>query len=421
MTWLARLASGRFGPSQSLSGGGWLVGGMGGLTESGVSVSEFTALNLPAVYACVNRIANGIAMLPFNVYRYDQAQRRTEQQPVHRVARLLKEAPNPFMTPFTFKQTLMSHALLWGNGYCEHELNGRGEVIALWPLLPDATRPYRKPDSLAMIEYRTSVNGQSFTLGADQIGHIRALGHDGYIGYSPISLARQAIGMGLATERFGAKFFANEARSGGFIQHPMPLSPQAQKNLQESVNAQGGLDNAHRIKVLEEGAKFIATTVPPEDAQFLGTRSFQIAEFARMYNVPLTLLQEPSGTSNWGAGIEQLMIAFVVYTLGPWIQQIEEEFNRKLFTADEREQGYYIKVNTNALLRGDMAARMAFYRGMREIGVLNGNEVREFEDFNRVDGLDTYYRPSGWVPADAPAEKSDEQEFREDVRAALRR
>jgi HK97 family phage portal protein len=204
--------------------------------------------------------------------------------------------------------------------------------------------------------------------------------------------------MAIAMEKHGANFFANEARSGGFIQHPDQLSPIAQKNLQESVNAQGGLENSHRIKILEEGAKYIQVTIPNDAAQFLESREFQLSEFARMFNVPLVLLQSQEGSTVWGTGIESLMIAFVTYTLGPWLRQLELEYNEKLFTTAERESGLYIKYQSNALLRGDMAGRAAWYKAMAEIGGLNANQIRELEEMNAVDGLDTYFHPSSWTP-----------------------
>lgn len=397
MSWLSKLASGRFGPSQSLDDSGhWLFRAMGSRTHAGTHVNEFTALNVPGVWACVSRIADSIAMLPFHAYR--EVDGNAERQNDHRVTRILRDRPNRYMNAFTFKQTYLSHALLWGNGYSEVELNNRGEAIGLWPLLPESTRPY-KPSGEDALTYRTSIDGQPFELGDDQIAHLRGLSHDGYLGYSPITMMRQAVGMASAMEQFGAKFFANDAKSGGFIQHPMPLSPQAQKNLEDSVQAKGGLDNAHRIKVLEEGAKFISTSVPPEDAQFLGSREFQLSEFARVYNVPLVLLQSQQGSTVWGTGIESLMIAFVTYTLGPWITQMELEFDEKLFTQREKEQGYYVKCSTNALLRGDMQSRANFYKSLREIGAISGNEIRDNEDMNRRPELDTIYVPSNWMPA----------------------
>ena len=397
MSWLGNLMAGRFGPSQSISDSGhWLFRRSGTLTHAGTNVSEYSAMNLPAVWACVSRVADSIAMLPFEVYQRE-ADGDSIKQPQHRVSRLLNERPNPYMTPFTYKQTLLHHACLWGNGYSEVELNNRGESVGLWPLLPDVTRPQKRSTDSAL-EYVTSIDGKSLELPTDQVSHVRAISHDGYIGYSPITMMRQAVGLAVAMETFGAKFFANDAKSGGFIQHPQPLSTAAAKNLQDSVQAKGGLDNAHRIKVLEEGAKFVSTSVPPEDAQFLGSREFQLSEFARAWNIPLVLLQSTQGSTVWGTGIESLMIGFVTYTLGPWIKQLEEEWNLKLFTTAGREQGFYVRCDTTALLRGDMAGRIAFYKGMWEIGAMTSNEARDREDMNRKDGLDTFHRPSNFEP-----------------------
>lgn len=397
MSWLGNLMAGRFGPSQSVSDSGhWLFRRTGTMTHAGTNVSEYSAMNLPAVWACVSRVADSIAMLPFEVYQRE-ADGDSIKQPQHRVSRLLNERPNPYMTPFTYKQTLLHHACLWGNGYSEVELNNRGESVGLWPLLPDVTRPQKRSTD-SVLEYVTSIDGKSLELPTDQVSHVRAISHDGYIGYSPITMMRQAVGLAVAMETFGAKFFANDAKSGGFIQHPQPLSPTAAKNLQDSVQAKGGLDNAHRIKVLEEGAKFVSTSVPPEDAQFLGSREFQLSEFARAWNIPLVLLQSTQGSTVWGTGIESLMIGFVTYTLGPWIKQLEEEWNLKLFTTAERDQGFYVRCDTTALLRGDMAARIAFYKGLWETGSMSSNEIRDREDMNRKDGLDTFHRPSSFQP-----------------------
>lgn len=397
MSWLGNLMAGRFGPSQSVSDSGhWLFRRMGTMTHAGTNVSEYSAMNLPAVWACVSRVADSIAMLPFEVYQREN-DGDSIKRPQHRVSLLLNERPNPYMTPFTYKQTLLHHACLWGNGYSEVELNNRGESVGLWPLLPDVTRPQKRSTD-SVLEYVTSIDGKPLELPTDQVSHVRAISHDGYIGYSPITMMRQAVGLAVAMETFGAKFFANDAKSGGFIQHPQPLGPAAAKNLQDSVQAKGGLDNAHRIKVLEEGAKFVSTSVPPEDAQFLGSREFQLSEFARAWNIPLVLLQSAQGSTVWGTGIESLMIGFVTYTLGPWIKQLEEEWNTKLFTTAEREQGFYVRCDTTALLRGDMAARIAFYKGLWETGSISSNEIRDREDMNRQDGLDAFHRPSNFSP-----------------------
>jgi HK97 family phage portal protein len=211
-------------------------------------------------------------------------------------------------------------------------------------------------------------------------------------------MAREAVGLGLAMERFGAKFFANDTKSGGFIQYPGRLGPQAQQNLQESLDEQGGLSNAHRVKVLEEGAKFVQTTIPPEDAQFLGSREFQIAEIARIYNVPLWMIQSHEKTTSWGSGIEQMGLGFVRYTLQPWLVRWEQEANRKLFTRQEREAGYFVKFNVSALERGDTSARINYYASGIQNGWLNRNEARAKEEMNEEDGLGEFLEPRNMQP-----------------------
>jgi HK97 family phage portal protein len=215
--------------------------------------------------------------------------------------------------------------------------------------------------------------------------------------------------MGLAMEKFGAKFFANDSKSGGFLQHPGKLGDEGVKNVAAGFNAQGGPDNAFKIKVLEEGMKFISTTIPPDDAQFLSSREFQVAEIARIYRVPLVLLQSMEKSSSWGSGIEQMMIGFVVWTIQPWLVRWEQEMNRKLLSDAERAAGYFIKFNLNALLRGDMKARGQFYKDLFGIGAINPNEIRSLEDMNPYDDGDQFRVPLNMVdPEDDPADAADD-------------
>lgn len=390
MGWWSNMVA-RFGPSDSVSSpDGWFVRMLGGnvRTASSVEVTEFTALRFPVVYACVNRIANPVAGFPFKIYQRkgDGAVEVTE----HPMSQRLGLRPNDFMSSRTLRKATQAHALLWGNGYQEIERNARGEAVGLWPLLPNNTRPKKLGDELVI---QTTIGGKTIDLDHGNVMHIMDLSHDGYVGMSQVGLAREAIGMGLAMEEFGGKFFANDAKSGGFLMHPGRLGPQAHQNLKGSdgrqqaapenpvarVERQSGLDNAHRVKVLEEGMKFIQTTIPPEDAQFLGSREFQIAEVARMFDVPLVLLQSHEKSTSWGSGIEQLMIGFVQSTIGPWVQATEQEYNFKLFTEEERERGLFVKMNMNAILRGDMAARAQFYKAMFELGTTL-NRIHAWED-----------------------------------------
>lgn len=399
-----------YGPVDSVAQpGSWLLRAIqGGRTKSSVPVNEFTALSLPAVYACINRIANPIASFPISIFRTNDAGGAVQLGPDdHPLARRLGLRPNEFMSSRTLRKTIQAHALLWGNGYAEIERNAQGQAINLWPLLPDRTGARWENGRFS---YRSNIAGSSVDLDQGDVIHVMDLSHDGYVGISPIAKAREAIGLGLAMEEFGSKFFANDAKSGGFLMHPGKLSAGAQANLGAArrpagggdprvtetvgnavrtdpgagLERQGGLDNAHRIKVLEEGMKFVSTTIPPEDAQFLASREFQIADVARIYDVPLVLLQSHEKTTSWGSGIEQLMIGFVRSTLEPWVRAWEQELNWKLFTEAERALGYYVKFNMNALLRGDMAARAAFYQALFSMAGLSPNQILSLEDMDPI-------------------------------------
>lgn len=388
----------QFGGVQDIAADdGWLIRAIaGGKSKAGVPVSEWQALEQTSIWACVTLIADVIAMLPIDVYRRQDDQR--DPQPGHPVSQLLNDSMNDDMGASTVVRTLQMHTLLWGNGYAEIERTRGGDVNALWPLLPDRTRPQLSfAAGLRQLSFTTNINGQSIGLPAANVIHLMGYSFDGICGMSPIHVARNAIGLGLAMEEFGSKFFANDAKSGGVLIHPGKLSDKAKENIADSFHGgngksgQGsgrGLDNAHRVKVLEEGMKFIPTSTTPEDSQFLGSREFQLAEAARLYRISLVLLSSLQGSTVWGTGIEQLMIGFVTWTLGPWIKRWEEELGRKLLTAEERAAGFYIKFNVNAMLRGDMTARSAFYKAGITDGWLTRNEVRAKEDLNGIPGLD---------------------------------
>lgn len=400
--------SASFGESAWMGdGSSWIVRalGQGTKTDAGVGVSEWTAITLPAVYACVSIIADAVAMLPLDVYEKRKDGRGSDPKPDHPLNAIIGEQANEDMSSFDFRQTKMHHALLWGNGYAEIERTRGGDPLALWPLYPDRTFPYKPFEE--PLKYRTQIFARSLMLDPADVIHVKALGFDGYMGYSPVGVARQAVGMGLAMEKFGGKFFANDAKSGGFLLHPGKLGDAAKENVTKSFQEQGGNENAFKVKVLEEGMKFVATTIPPDDAQFLASRAFQLAEIARIYRVPLVLLQSMEKATSWGSGIEQIMIGFIVWTIQPWILRLEQEYNRKLLTEKERKSGLFIKFNLRALSRGDMAARSNFYRVMWGLGAMNANQIREHEDMNPYEGGDTYRVPMNSEPEEINAEPAE--------------
>ncbi len=374
-----------------------------GGTASGKAVNERTAMQTTAVYACVRILSEAVAGLPVHIYRY-RADGGKERVPLHPLYRLLHDEPNPEMTSFVFRETLMSHLLIWGNAYAQVIRNGRGQAVALYPLLPNKMDVGRgRSGELLYTYYRDadesgfSPKGGYVTLRRDEVLHIPGLGFDGLIGYSPIAMAKNAIGMSLATEEYGASFFANGANPGGVLEHPGVIKDI--QRVKDSWNsAYQGSGNAHRVAVLEEGMKFQAIGIPPEEAQFLETRKFQVNEIARIFRVPPHMVGdlEKSSFSN----IEQQSLEFVKYTLDPWVIRWEQSLQQSLLLPSEKAS-LFIRFNLDGLLRGDYQSRMNGYAVGRQNGWLSANDIRELEDMNRIpseEGGDLYLVNGNMLP-----------------------
>lgn len=365
-----------------------------GRSNSGQTVNEKTAMQMSAVYACVRIIAEAIAQIPLNVYRFT-ADGGKEKDLQHPLFFLLHDEPNPEMTSFIFRETLMSHLLLWGNAYAQIIRNGKGEVVGLYPLMPDRMQVDRNEAGNLVYTYTKYYDEvgakhayEQIKLPAYQVLHIPGLGYDGLIGYSPIAMARNAIGMSMAAEDFGATFFANGATPGGVLEHPGIVKDP--ERLRESWHAQFSGKNSHNIAVLEEGMTFKPMSIPPEEAQFLETRKFQIDEIARIFRVPPHMVGdlEKSSFSN----IEQQSLEFVKYTVGPWVARWEQSLAQALLLPSEKKR-YTIKYNLDGLLRGDYESRMNGYAVGRQNGWLSANDIRELENMNKIpaeEGGDEY-------------------------------
>ncbi|MDD5517701.1 MAG: phage portal protein, partial [Bacteroidales bacterium] len=345
-------------------------------TTSGKAVNERTAMQTSAVYACVRILAESVAGLPLHVYERT-ANGSKSTKPSHPLYRLLHDEPNREMTSFVFRETLMSHLLLWGNAYAQIIRDGRGFPIALYPLLPDRMAVDRNESGELVYTYQSD-KGQ-VKLRRENILHIPGLGFDGLIGYSPIAMAKNAVGLALATEDYGATFFANGANPGGVLEHPGVIKPEQADRLRESWQSQFGGANAHKVAVLEEGLKFHQMSIPPEQAQFLETRKFQINEIARIFRVPPHMVGdlEKSSFSN----IEQQSLEFVKYTLDPWVVRWEQSLQQALILPSEKAT-IFIKFNLDGLLRGDYQSRMQGYSTGIQNGFMSVNDVRGLEDMN---------------------------------------
>ncbi len=356
-----------------------------GGTTSGKPVNEHTAMQMTAVYSCVRILAEAVAGLPLHLYKYT-ASGGKEKALSHPLYFLLHDEPNPEMSSFVFRETLMTHLLLWGNAYAQIIRNGKGEVIALYPLMPNRMSVDRDSSGALYYTYTRysdeapTMNGMTVTLRPSDVLHIPGLGFDGLVGYSPIAMAKNAIGMAIACEEYGAKFFANGAAPGGVLEHPGTIKdPQ---KVRDSWNAAyQGSSNSHRVAVLEEGMKYQPIGISPEQAQFLETRKFQINEIARIFRVPPHMVGdlEKSSFSN----IEQQSLEFVKYTLDPWVIRWEQAISRALLRPDEKKL-YFAKFNVDGLLRGDYVSRMNGYATARQNGWMSANDIRELENLDRI-------------------------------------
>ena len=355
-----------------------------GGTSSGRPVTERSAMQMTAVYSCVRILAEAVAGLPLHVYRQrpDGGKEKALDHPLYR---LLHDEPNPEMTSFVFRETLMTHLLLWGNAFAQVIRNGRDEVIGLYPLMPNRMTVGRDEAGRLYYEYQRMWNEptgrfETVTLAARDVLHIPGLGFDGLVGYSPIAMAKNAIGLAQATEDYGASFFANGAAPGGVLEHPGTIKDPAR--VRESWQATfGGARNGNKIAVLEEGMKYTPISVSPEQAQFLETRKFQINEIARIFRIPPHMIGdlEKSSFSN----IEQQSLEFVKYTLDPWVIRWEQAITKTLLSPCEKP-GVYVKFNVEGLLRGDYQSRMEGYAVARQNGWMSANDIRELENLDKI-------------------------------------
>lgn len=343
-------------------------------------VNESTAMQTTAVYACVRILAETVASLP--LYTYVNTESGKEKARGHPLYTLLSDSPNSEMTSFVFRETLMGHLLLWGNSYAQIIRDGRGKVLALYPLLPDKMEVKRNENGEIYYSYHS--DGKDHHLRNTDVLHIPGLGFDGLIGYSPIAMAKNAIGMALATEEYGAKFFANGANPGGVLEHPGVVKDP--KRVRDSWNqVYQGTSNAHRVAVLEEGMKFSPIGIPPEQAQFLETRKYQTEEICRIFRVPPHLVGDLERATF--SNIEHQSISFVVHTIRPWLVRIEQSINKALFTDEERKK-YFVSFVVDGLLRGDYESRMKGYSIGIQNGFMSPNDVRSLENMNPISDED---------------------------------
>ena len=346
-----------------------------GSSGAGKSVTARSAIQVSTVYACVRVIAETVASLPLHVYENtDSGNTKALDHPIYQ---LLHDEPNSEMTSFVMREVMLSHLLLWGNSYSQIIRNGRNRIVCLYPLLPDRMEVDRNSAGGLTYAY-TTTEGRTVRLAPEEVLHIPGLGFDGIMGYSPIALEKNSIGLGIAAEEYGSKFFGNGATPSGVLTHPNTVkNPKA---LRESWNnAYGGSANAGKVAILEEGMKFDRISIPNNEAQFLETRKFQVSEICRIFRVPPHLVGDLEHATF--SNIEHQSISFAVHTIRPWLVRIEQSINRALFSAAEKGR-FYVQFNIDGLMRGAYKERMEGYAIARQNGWMSANDIRELEDMN---------------------------------------
>ena len=372
----------------------WL-GLSGSRNSAGVNVTPMSAMRTSAVWACIRVLSTSYASLPLHV------KRRTAQgmiidavnEPIYDV---LHRNPNPEQTSFIFRMVAMAHLCLYGNAYAEIEFDYFGNPINLWPIPAWCCRPLRTEKKELYYQVSIPDTGETKNLQPYRILHIMGLGTDGMQGLSPIRQHAETIGITLAADQFSGMFFSNGMNIGGIVEHPNKLSITGSTNLRNSLNEKyAGLGNSHRLMLLEEGMKYTKIGINPMEAQLLEERQYQIEDIARIYGVQLHKIGHLLHATF--SNIEHQAIEFVTDTMLPWVVNFEQEYDRKLCF-----NGQYTKHSMEGLLRGDTAARAAFYKELFYISSITPDEIREKEDMNpEPDGMGRrYYIPGNMVPAD---------------------
>jgi HK97 family phage portal protein len=359
-------------------------------TVAGNFVTPDTALSNVTVLRCVGIVSQSLASVPLILYRRDGRQRMRATE--HAVYSVLATAGNSEMTAYEVRESRIAHCMAWGNAFAEIQYDSNYQVRGLWPLAPDRVGVERNAAGRLVYTYWSDSMGQGFTLPAYRVLHLRYTVIRGVLGISPIKQAMNALGVASAAEEYGGRYFAQGSRPSIILKVPTRLTPEAYARLRDSFSANWqGLENAHRVNILEDGVAPEVIGIPPEEAQFLQTRQFQVQEIARLYGVPLHMLA--TGESATFASAEQDAINFRQHTLLEWARRDEQKLTMDLLTADERRQGYYAEYLLDGLERATIDTRTTAYSTMIQNAIMMPNEARERENLDPLPGGDVLLLP----------------------------
>lgn len=385
-----------------------------GRADSGERVDEKSAMQIATVYACVRLLAETVAGLPLHLYRYTDAGK--EKAVDHPLYKILYRQPNPEMTSFSFRETMLVQLLLWGNCYAQIIRDGRNGIMGLYPLLPENMEIDRNEQGEIYYIYhaytneRPGENNRDIYFRKDEIFHVPGMGFNGLVGFSPIAMMKNALGTTLAVEKYGSSFFRNGAQPSGVLEHPGVLK-NPEKIRENWSSVYGGANNAHKVAVLEEGMQYKPISLPPEDSQFLSTRQFGVNEICRIFRVPPHMVQDLEHATF--SNIEHESLNFVMHSLMPWLIRFEQAVIKDLLLPDEQDE-YFPKFNVDGLLRGDYQSRMQGYATGISNGFMSPNDIRRLENLDLIlaeKGGESYYLNGGYVKLeDAGKQQIPQQE-----------
>lgn len=385
------------------------------VTRTGVAVNEQNAMQLMAVFTAVKILSEAFAQVPLKVYRRRSDGSREEARD-HPLFKILHDQPNSEMTSFTLREVMLGHLALWGNSYCEISRNFNGEVVGLWPLLPNKTNPRRSKSGALVYETRiqkdpTSTEAEeTVILPARNVLHTPGFGFNGLKGLSVIGTVREGIGLAFAYEQFGAYFFGNNTVPGLTLTTDQPMKKEQVDELERRIReGHEGLTNSQRLMILTSGLKPAQVGMPLDDAQFLEQRKYTRSEIMGLYRIAPHLSNDTEKVSSWGAGIEQMSIGHVVYTMLPYFKRFEQSMNMRLFGANAQAP-LYPEFDPEGFLRGDYKTRMEGYAIGRQWGWYSVNDIKRRENEPTIGAQgDIYLTPSNMVPSDRLNDVVDKQ------------
>jgi HK97 family phage portal protein len=375
-------------------------------TASGMSVTADTAMRSTAVHASVQYLARSIAAMPLILYRR-LPDGGKERDSAHPLARVLHDQPNEWQTAFDFRAMLQAHLCLRGNAFARIVASNGKAVEKLLPMHPDRIRPHPGRVRGRLTYEYVPPQGDREILLQDEVLHLRGLSvtDDGLLGLSPLDCMRESVGLALAAEAHGARFYRNNARPGVVLKHPGKLSEAAAARLKKAWNERfEGVENAHKTAVVEEGMDVVTLGMTAEQAQFLETRKFQRNEIAAIFGVPPHKIGDLERATF--SNIEHQAIEVVTDTIRPWAVAWEQAITRDLFTAEMRRT-HMVAFNLDGLLRGDIESRYRAYATGRQWGWLSANDIREREDMNRIPEGDVYLSPMNMTPSNKTPKESE--------------